>query len=111
MAALTVQVPSSTGLAAVYGLTQTGDQVPAGTGVVLHARNTTGAAHTVTLVTPQLIDGDLAVADRVVSIPATTGQRFIAVPDLYRDPATGLCLLTYDVVATAGFDIACLRVN
>ena len=102
MAVLNVQVPLSTGLAAVYAQPTASDQCVTGTGVVLDYRNTSGTVFTVTLVTPQLIDGDLAVADRAVSIPATTGQKFIAVPDLYRDPATGLCLITISPAPAAG---------
>ena len=50
--------------------------------VILLCRNGTGSAATITITTPGTVDGDLAVPDRVVSVPVN-GERVIA--DL--DPA------------------------
>ena len=44
--------------------------------VILHVKNGNAAACTVTIQTPKTIDG-LALPDLTVSVPATTGDRFI----------------------------------
>ena len=112
MAALTTNVVSNLGLR-VDNLTGTtpnpaGDDCATGAGVFLLVRNTDAAAKTVTLVTPQLIDGDLAVADRPFTIAATTGESVIPVSDLYRNPSTGRASITYSAVT--GLTVAVVRV-
>lgn len=77
-----------------------GDDCATGAGVFLLVRNTGASARTVTIATPQLVDGDLAVADRDFTVPATTGLFVIPVPDLYRDPATGRASISYDDVTS-----------
>lgn len=91
MATRTIESATSSGLAATYNVTSAAvDRVAPGS--ILHVKNTNAGACTVTLTTPETRDGDLAVGDRTVSVPATTGERFIAVPTstTYRDPADGL---------------------
>lgn len=65
-----------------------GDDFETGAGVFLVVQNT-GTAATVVLVTPEVIDGDLAVADRTISVAATTGLAIVPLTSRYRDPATG----------------------
>lgn len=67
------------GLAATYRTAALSDKVTPGDGTFLHVKNGSASAVTVTLVTPGTVDG-LAVADRMVSVPATS-DRFIAVPE------------------------------
>ncbi len=90
--------------------TATGDRVPAGQGVVVHVRSndtTTGAAaRTVTLVTPGTVEGDLAIADRVYTVPAV-GEVLFPVGPNYR-AADGLADLTYPTVT--GVTVAVYRV-
>lgn len=71
----------------------TGDRVPQGCLLMI---KTTGTATTLGLVTAGTVDGDLAIADRSIVMPAT-GDRFVRVPtlDAYRDPADGLVGLTW----------------
>jgi len=76
------------------------DDCEAGPGLYLIVKNANASACTVTLVTPGLIDGDLAIADRTVSVPATTGYTIIPVTSSYRDPTTGRATITYSVTAT-----------
>ncbi len=101
MAALATNVVPNTGLriddkfvAAAAG----GDDCVTGAGVFLVVKNGHTAAQSVTLVTPQTVDADLAVADRTISVPATSGETVIPMPDLYRDPSTGRASLTYSGV-------------
>lgn len=67
-------------------------------GGFLHYKNGSGGSITVTLVTPGKVAG-LDVADRPVAIPAGE-ERMITVGDEYRNPATGLCSITYSGVTT-----------
>jgi len=76
------------------------DDTEAGVGVYLIVKNANAGVCTVTLVTPELVDGDLAVADRAVTVVATTGYSVIPVTQRYRDPATGLATVTYSPTAT-----------
>jgi hypothetical protein len=69
------------------------DTIAGGQGVTLWCNNTSGGALTVTLTTPETIEGALAVADRVVT--CAVGFRAIPVPSRYNDPTTGTCLLVY----------------
>lgn len=67
------------GLAATYnsGLSTADTYVIENNGrVILHFKKTGAGACTVTLKTPGLVDG-LAVADRTVNVPATTGDVFV----------------------------------
>lgn len=101
MAALTTNVTPRAGLrlddkftAAAAG----GDDCATGAGVDLHVK--TGAtAITVTLATPETVDGDLAVADRAVPVPANA-HYVIPVLDRYRNPTTGRCAITYSAVTS-----------
>lgn len=76
--ALTTQQLASGGLAASYvaGDNTNGMQFAYSARKVLHVKNTTGGAIVVTVPVPSTVDG-LAVASRTVSVPATTGERFI----------------------------------
>lgn len=85
-----------------------GDDAATGAGVFLLVQNTGGSARTVTLVTPQLVDGDLTVADREFAVAATSGLNVIPLPDLYRDPATGRASITYD--DATGLSVCVVRV-
>lgn len=69
------------------------DTAETGGGVLLLVR-TAGTITTVTLVTPETVDGDLAVADRAVATVAT-GDTMIPISSRYRDPATGLATINF----------------
>lgn len=103
MAALTTNVIPNQGLrfdtllvAAAGG----GDDAETGPGVFLVVKNASGGAITVTVVTPEVFDADLTLADRTVSVPATVGYSFIALTSRYRDPTTGRATITYSGVTT-----------
>lgn len=105
MATYSAQKVGSTGLAATYNAAASGgDRVPPG--ALLHVKNANAAAVDLTLATPIVHDGDLAVADRVVSVPASTGERFVRVPDntVYR-AADGLVDITWSVVTSVTFAV------
>ncbi len=76
-----------------------GDTLVGGQCVELYVNNGSGSSINVTLVTPEVVEGSLAVADRVIAVAAGT-LRFIPVPSRYNDPATGLASVTYSAVTT-----------
>lgn len=100
MATIPTQVVGQAGTAISFAAASAGgDQCATGSDVKLLVKNGDVASHTVTLVTPGTVDGDLAIADRAVTVAAGAT---VAVPvtDRYRDPATGLASLTYDAVTS-----------
>lgn len=102
MTALTTHVVPLVGLrldTLLAAATSGGDDCQAGAGVLLAVKNADSAPHTVTLATPQTVDGDLAVADRPVVVAAGATE-LIPVTSTYRNPATGRAALTYDGVTS-----------
>lgn len=76
-----------------------GDTVVGGQCVHLLVNNAGGSSITVTLVTPETVEGGLAVGDRPVTV--TNGTiREIPVPSRYNDPSTGLASITYSGVTS-----------
>ena len=112
MAALPTNVAPRTGLRVddkFLAANSGGDDCATGDGVFLLVKNANGSTRTVTLATPQVVDGDLAVADRSFTIPATSGQSLIPVPDLYRNPSTGRAAITY--ADATGLTLCAVRVS
>lgn len=100
MATLATTVIGQAGTAITFAAASGGgDACATGDGVKLLVKNGDASSHIVTLVTPGTVDGDLAIADRAVTVAAGAT---VAVPvtDRYRDPATGLASLTYDGVTS-----------
>jgi hypothetical protein len=67
-------------------------------GALLHVKNVSGSSCTVSLVPKQLFDG-LTLPNKTVTVPATTGERFIKVSadSMYRDPDDGLVEVLFSV--------------
>ncbi|WP_326780432.1 hypothetical protein OG481_09810 [Streptomyces longwoodensis] len=108
MAALNTTVVGLTGSTVTYTpASGGGDTCETGAGVVLLVKNGDASSHTVTLVTPEVVDGDLAVADRAVTV-AAGAERAIPVTGRYRNPSTGRAAITYDAVTSV--TVAVLRV-
>lgn len=100
MATIAVQNIINTGLDPVFAAASAGgDKAITGPGAYLEVKNGGGSAVTVTLATPGTVDGDLAVADRTVSVPAG-GSRKVALPHLYRNPSDGLAAISYSAVTS-----------
>lgn len=81
-----------------------GDLVPGG--VVLVVENANAAVCNITITTPGLRHGDLAIADRTVTVPANTGRKWINIPadSDYVDQTTGLVTLaTFSVTASVTY--------
>lgn len=87
--------------------TSGGDDCQTGAGICLAVKNADASSHTVTLVTPELVDGDLAVADRAVVVAAGKTE-LIPLTATYRNPTTGRASVTYDAVTSVS--VAVIRV-
>ncbi|WP_290055662.1 hypothetical protein [Amycolatopsis solani] len=87
------------------GPTVDGDAVEVGRGVFLSVINGSAAPITVTIQTPDAVDGDLTVADRVVTVPVGTTPKLIPLTsNHYRQPIgdanVGKGLVDYSAVAS-----------
>ncbi|MGW6295169.1 hypothetical protein [Streptomyces sp. NPDC055058] len=110
MAALATHVVPLTGLrfddlavAAASG----GDDCATGAGVLLVVHNGSAGSVTVTLATPETVDGDLDVEDRQVAV-AAAAWAVIPVTSRYRNPSTGRADISYSPATDV--DVAVIRV-
>lgn len=111
MAVLTVQQVALAGLNPSYAAAAAGGDSFLNDGkVVLHVKNTNGSARTVTVASQRPATPGLAPANNAVSVPATTGDRFIGPfdPGIWND-ANGAVQVTYS--ADAGVTIAAIRTS
>ncbi len=112
--ALVRQVPEQVvrgGLAATYlgSLSASNTYQVANNGrVILHFKKSGAGACTVTITTPGTIDG-LAVTDRTVNVPATTGDVFIG-PFPQTIYNNGINDVEYTLSEVTGLTVAVLRV-
>jgi hypothetical protein len=79
-----------------------GDQVRPDS--IIRVINAGVAPVTVTMVTPQTVDGDLAVADREIAVPDGEARLFKATR-LYRNPSDNLVDLTWSDVTDVTFEV------
>ena len=99
------------GLTATYtssGLTTTDTYLVSNDGnVFLHFKKTGAGACTVTIATPNTVQG-LSIADQTISIPATTGDKFVGPfsATLFNDAAGNVSFTLSD---TVGLSFAVLR--
>lgn len=96
MAALTkVDASGPAGVALTFVAASVSDTLVGGQCVKLFVNNTSGTTRTVTLVTPETVEGALAVGDRTVSVLTATIHE-VPVPSRYNDATTGLTTVTID---------------
>lgn len=105
---------SRTGLAATYhaDLTVSGSNtylIRNPGNVILHFKKSGAGACVVSITTPNAVDG-LAIPSKTVTVPATTGDRFIGPfpPDIYND-ANGD--LEFGVDEVTGLTLAVLQIE
>lgn len=109
MPLLTPQPVSLAGLAPAYGAAVASTTVPCGERTFLHVKNAAGSSMTVTLTSTAKVRGQ-AVADAVVTVPATTGDRMIGplTPELFAGTADGTCAVAYS--STTSVTVAAVRI-
>lgn len=102
MATYPAESPTETGLAATPRTPVNGDKVPGGCTLVINNANAAVCALSIT--TPKQLQGDLAVADRAVSVPNGT-LRFVKIPnnDVYVGDDGLVTLATWSVTASVTY--------
>lgn len=101
MALLTVQQIAIGGLAPTYGAVAASDTIPVGDDrVFLHVKNASGTIDTVTLTDPGVTPAGSAATNPTVSVPITTGDRMIALPQALANSSTGLVTVTHSQTAS-----------
>jgi hypothetical protein len=115
MATLTTQVIIRSGITPSYAAVNgAGDACEVGDDVYLHFKNTNAATCTVTLAIPTGAStfSGVTYTSTAVVIPATTGDKLIGpiTSQLYKDPTTGLCQITYSGTST-NTTVACVKLQ
>ena len=95
MALLAAQTITKAGLAPSYGAVTASDTITADDRLFLHVKNAGGSPDTVTLVDAGTTPGGSAATNPTVSVPATTGDRMIYIPQSFVNPSTGLVTITH----------------
>jgi hypothetical protein len=102
-----VEQPSG---APTYSAVSASDTVVWDDGLMLIVKNGGGSADTVTIVVPGTGPGGVAIPDFTVSVPATTGERWIFIGNpAVMDPATGLVTITHSF--TTSVTCAVVRIS
>lgn len=91
--------PTGAALVFTAATTGPGDTMVGGQCAKLFVNNASGSSITVTVVTPETVEGALAVTDRTLTV-AAGAIREIPIPSRYNDPTTGLATITYSLVTT-----------
>lgn len=99
MALLTTQ-QIGIGTAVTYGAVAASDTITADTGLVLVVKNASGTADTVTLVDPGTTPAGSTATNRTVSVPITTGERWIYLDSRLASASTGLITVTHSQTAS-----------
>jgi hypothetical protein len=95
VALLPTQVINQAGTVVAFSAAAAGgDTCATGSDVKLLVKNDSASAVTVTITTPGAVDGDLAIADRAVTVGAGA-IKAVPVTDRYRDPETGVASISY----------------
>lgn len=104
MADLTTESVTSTGLeATANAASASGDTLEYGS--IFRVFNGGASPVTVTMVTPAVEDGDLAVEDREVTVPNGESRYVKAAGRAYRDADTGRVSITYSDAADVTVEV------
>jgi hypothetical protein len=103
MATVATEPVTTTGIeATANAASASGDKVRPDS--LVRVINGSGSSITMTMVTPQTVDGDLAVADRTVAVPAGEA-RYVRATATYRNPTDGLVALTWSLETSVTFEV------
>lgn len=104
MAAVTPETVTSAGIeATAHAASAGGDTVPPD--VIIRVVNGSASPVTLTIATPGTVDGDLAIPDRTVTVPA--GEARLVKPNAatYQNPATGRVALSWSATTDVTFEV------
>lgn len=102
MALLATQNITRAGVGPTFAAVSASDTFAPDKDTFIEVKNANAGACTVTITTPKTDAIGNAVADNVVSVPATTGDRMIGPfpAEHYADPTTGLATVTFSPTAS-----------
>jgi hypothetical protein len=96
VALLTTQSPTIAGTAPTYGAVSASDTIAnVDDRMFLIVKNASGTVDTVTLAIPGSDQFGSPVPDPTITVPITTGERWILLTPQMADPATGLVTVTH----------------
>jgi hypothetical protein len=95
VALLTVQSIAGVSITPSFSAVSASDTVIPLDDMFYVVRNAGGSADTVTIVIPGNDQFGSAIPDPSVSVPATTGERWLLITPAMADPATGLVTITH----------------
>jgi hypothetical protein len=104
VALLTVQSIAGVSITPTYSAVSASDTVVPLEDMFYVVKNAGGSSDTVTIVIPGNDQFGSAIPDPSVSVPATTGERWLLITPQMADPATGLVTITHSFTTsvTAG---------
>jgi hypothetical protein len=108
MALAAAQNVTIAGLTPAYAAPGALENIIPDDGLVLHVKNTNAALTLVGIVDPTLSAAGSAATAPSISVPATTGDKFIPLSRKFFNPATGFIVVSFSNVA-AGVVAALLK--
>lgn len=100
MALIATQSTSVAGTAPTFAAAAAGDTCNVGQHRTLIVKNASGSSITVTLTPPATLPTGAAYPAKVYTVPATTGEQWIPLLDVYADPTTNQATVAYSATAS-----------
>jgi hypothetical protein len=100
MALIPTQALKLDGAAPTFAAAAANDTAQTGPGKVLIVKNASGSPVTVTLTTPGNLGTGDAYPDKVYTVAASGGERWIPLLPLYKDPTTGTAAVAYSATTS-----------
>lgn len=107
MALAAAQSVLTTGTTPAYATPLASENIAPAPNLFLHVKNASGSPINVTVDDAGVTPGGSAATDPIVSVPATTGDKMIALPTQYTNTSTGFINVTFS--ATTSVTAALLR--
>lgn len=99
MALIATQNVKLAGTAPTLAAAAAGDTATCGHGYFLVVKNTNAATRDITIAVPGNLATGVAYPDKVYAIAADTGELWIPLLDIYRDPSDQLAHITWSATA------------
>lgn len=100
MALVATQSVVVAGTAPTFATPASGETVRVGAHLTLIVRNASGSSITVTITPPGTLETGSAYPAKVYTVPATTGEQWIPLLQVFADPTTGVATLTYSATTS-----------
>lgn len=100
MALVATQQITVAGTAPTFAAAAAGDTCRVGAHLTLIVKNASGSSITVTMTPQGTLPTGATYPTKVYTVPATTGEQWIPLLDLYADPSTLQATITYSATAS-----------